>query len=76
MGREFRQALKEYQVAQNHFDWADEEYVDVAIYELMAKEEKVSMLARKIKKESGRTQDKKIHKKLYDYCITLLRRVQ
>ena len=44
MNEEYMEALKELRLARSAFDWADEEFVDVACYRLAAAEARVQAI--------------------------------
>lgn len=46
---EIKSALKELEAARNYFENADDDFIDVAIYELMAKRKKLDTLIKKAK---------------------------
>lgn len=55
MQTEFRQALQDLQQARQNFDNADQDYIDVAIFNLAAAESRVNAIRNKSKRsEEGR----------------------
>lgn len=50
MTSEYRQALEQFNQAQQNFDYADPEYTSVAIYQLKAAEETLSIAIKQEKK--------------------------
>ena len=50
MDEEVRRAIRDVEVARNHFDWCDKEYVEAAAYQLAAAEARLNIVLKSRKK--------------------------
>lgn len=50
MDEEVRRAIRDVEVARNHFNWCDEEYVEAAAYQLAAAETRLNVILKNRKK--------------------------